>query len=60
MNAAVDIRDLDEWMYALNTAAEQLDADADAEALRLVRQAVDEMREKRAELELRRHNETGY
>jgi len=58
MTKPVDVRALDEWIYVLNTALAELDKDA--EAARLLRKTLDDMRERRAQMRLERHNETGY
>jgi hypothetical protein len=60
MEQAVDVRALDEWIYAIHTALGDLDPARDAEAIRLLRHTLDDMRERRAHLRLRRHNEVGY
>ena len=57
-DATLDVRLLDEWIYALNFVAESLEADSDAHALLL--KTLDAMREQRAQLRLERHNVTGY
>ncbi len=58
MEPPIDIRTLDEWMYALNAAAAELDECS--ESVRLMRRVLDDMRERRAQLRLWRHNEVGY
>ena len=59
MEKPVDIRTLDEWMYAINTAVGDLEPGGSPEALALLRRTLDDMRERRAQLRLRRHNELG-
>lgn len=60
MGKPVDVRTLDEWMYAINTAAADLESVGNSEALALIRATIDDMRERRAHLALQRHNELGY
>ena len=60
MDTAIDIRSLDEWMYAINTALGDLEPDGSKEAAALLRRTLDDMRERRARLMLLRHNEAGY
>ena len=54
----IDIRILDEWIYALNEAAAELDGGS--QSGQLLRSVVDQMRERRERLRLIRHNEQGY
>ena len=60
MEKAIDIRNLDEWMYALNSAVTVLEPESQTEAVELLRRTLDDMRECRAQLQLHRHNELGY
>ena len=60
MESTVDIRALDEWMYAINTALGDLEPIGSEEAISLLRNTLDDMREKRARMKLLRHNEEGY
>ncbi len=60
MEKAIDIRNLDEWMYALNSAVAVLEPETQTEAVDLLRRTLDDMRERRAQLQLRRQNEIGY
>ena len=60
METPIDIRTLDEWMYALNGAVAVLEPETQTEAVDLLRRTLDDMRERRAQLQLRRHNELGY
>ena len=60
METPIDIRTLDEWMYALNGAVAELEPETQTEAVDLLRRTLDDMRERRAQLQLRRHNELGY
>ncbi len=60
MEKAIDIRNLDEWMYALNSAVALLEPETQTEAVELIRRTLDHMRERRAQLHLHRHNELGY
>ena len=60
MEPAVDIRALDEWMYAIHTALEDLEPGVDAAATALLRRTLDQMRERRAQLHLARLNQAGY
>lgn len=60
MNKPVDVRALDEWIYALNTALGELDAEVNADAVTLLSRTLDDMRERRAQMRLERHNELGY
>ncbi len=60
MKNGIDVRRLDEWMYTISTAVSELDPGRDVEALVLLRRTLDGMREQRAQLELKRHNEIGY
>ncbi len=60
METPIDIRTLDEWMYALNGAVAVLEPETQTEAVDLLRRTLDDMRERRAQLQLHRHNELGY
>lgn len=60
MEQVVDVRALDEWMYTINTALEDLEPTASAEPLALLRRTLDDMRERRARLRVLRHNVAGY
>jgi hypothetical protein len=60
MDKPVDIRALDEWMYAINAALVELRPAGRAEAVTLLQRTLDDMRERRAQLLLRRRNEHGY
>ena len=60
METPIDIRTLDEWMYALNGAVAVLEPETQAEAVDLLRRTLDDMRERRAQLHLHRHNQLGY
>ncbi len=60
METPIDIRTLDEWMYALNGAVAELEPETQTEAVDLLRRTLDDMRERRAQLQLHRHNELGY
>jgi hypothetical protein len=60
MEKAVDIRALDEWMYAITTALVELEPAGRPAAVTLLRRTLDDMRERRAHLLLRRRNEHGY
>ncbi len=60
METPIDIRTLDEWMYALNGAVAELEPETQTEAVELLRRTLDDMRERRAQLQLHRHNELGY
>lgn len=60
MEKPIDIRTLDEWMYSIHTAMSEIEPEngsAQPEALKLLRNILDDMRERRAQLRLRRHNE---
>ena len=59
MEAPIDVRTLDEWMYAIQTVIRDTD-DAPADRTALLQKVLDDMRERRAQLRLRRHNESGY
>ncbi len=60
MEAPIDIRTLDEWMYVIQTVIrESADAPDDDGAI-LLQKVLDDMRERRAHLRQRRHNESGY
>jgi len=56
----VDIRALDEWLYQINEALCDLEPGGRPEAIELLRRTVDDMRERRAHLLLRRRNADGY
>ena len=60
MAQGVGIRALEEWMYAINTALEDLGSTASPDTIALLQRTLDEMREHRAQLQLVRHNEAGY
>jgi hypothetical protein len=60
MDKPVDIRALDEWMYAINTALVELKPTGSPEAVALLQRTLDDMRERRAQLLLWRQNERGY
>ena len=59
MDHGIDIRSLDEWMYAIQTVLTELGSD-DKESAELLQKTLDDMRDKRAHLKQVRHNETGY
>ncbi len=59
MDQGIDIRNLDEWMYAVQSAISEI-GDDQKDALELLQKTLDDMREKRARLKQLRHNETGY
>ncbi len=63
MEKPIDVRTLDEWMYAIQNVLNELDTSAEAperEHAALLMKVLDDMRERRAHLRLRRHNELGY
>ena len=63
MEKPIDVRTLDEWMYALQSILQDLEAERPVDASEhgaLMQQLLDDMRERRAHLRLRRHNELGY
>ena len=60
MNKVVDIRALDEWLYQINEALCDLEPGGRPAAIDLLRRVLDDMRERRAHLLLRRRNEKGY
>ena len=63
MERPIDVRTLDEWMYAIQNVLNDLKPDAetaDREHAVLLMKVLDDMRERRAQLRLRRHNELGY
>ena len=59
MDQGIDIRNLDEWMYAVQSVITEI-GDDQKDALELLQKTLDDMREKRARLKQLRHNETGY
>ena len=60
MRETIDERVLGEWMYAVNAAVTELDESGRAEMARLLQKTLDDMRDRRGRLLLRKHNETGY
>lgn len=60
MRETIDDRLLDEWMYTISLALESMGGDAKSETAAALQKTLDEMRERRTALSLRRHNETGY
>jgi hypothetical protein len=60
MKDAIDERVLEEWMYAVHTALTELDASGQAETAQILQKTLDDMRDRRGSLVLRKHNETGY
>ena len=60
MEQTSEIRALEEWMYAINTAIGDLRESGSPETLAMLQRTLDQMREHRAQLRLRRHNESGY
>ncbi len=60
MDQGIDIRALDEWMYAIQSALEELDPAANADPIALLQRTLDAMRERRAALRTIRHNQAGY
>ena len=60
MEAPIDIRTLDEWMYAIQTVIRETTETPDDERATLLQKVLDDMRERRAHLRQRRHNESGY
>ena len=60
MEKPVDIRVLDEWMYTINAALGYLEPGNRSEAVALLRRTLDDMRERRAHLLLRRQNQHGF
>ncbi len=57
MNKPIDIRTVDEWMYAVSTALRE---SKEKDTQELLQRVLDDMRERRSHLELLRHNEVGY
>ena len=60
MRETIDDRLLDEWMYTISLALESMGGDGKTETTAALQKTLDEMRERRTALSLRRHNETGY
>ena len=60
MGETIDVRVLDEWMYTLSLALEELEGDGAKESAVALQKTLDEMRERRTALGLRKHNRTGY
>ena len=60
MRETIDDRLLDEWMYTISLALESMGGDEKTETATALQKTLDEMRERRTALSLRRHNETGY
>ena len=60
MQELIDDRTLDEWMYSISLAMQTLEGDDAKESAAALQKTLDEMRERRTALSLRKHNETGY
>ena len=60
MREKIDDRVLEEWMYTVSLALEELSKANAADAVPALQKTLDEMRERRTALSLRKHNETGY
>ncbi len=60
MEKTVDVRRIEEWMYAITSSLGELEPKHDTQSLALLQRTLDDMRECRAQLQLRRHNEVGY
>ena len=60
MREVIDERVLDEWMYAINTAIGELSDVGREESASVMQKVLDDMRDRRSTLVLRKHNETGY
>ena len=60
MRETIDERVLEEWMYAVSTALEALHEAGQTEPASILQKTLDDMRDRRGALALRKHNETGY
>ena len=60
MRDTIDDRVLDEWMYSVSLALAVLEGDDAKDTAAALQQTLDEMRERRTAISLRKHNETGY
>ena len=60
MRDTIDDRVLDEWMYSVSLALAVLEGDDTKDTAAALQKTLDEMRERRTVISLRKHNETGY
>lgn len=60
MRDTIDDRVLDEWMYSVSLALDTLKGDEATDTATALQKTLDEMRERRTAIRLRKHNETGY
>ena len=60
MEAPIGIRTLDEWMYAIQTVIRESSVAAGEDRTALLQRVLDDMRERRAHMRQRRHNDSGY
>ena len=60
MRDTIDDRVLDEWMYSVSLALDTLKGDDAKDTAAALQKTLDEMRERRTAISLRKHNETGY
>lgn len=60
MRNTIDDRVLDEWMYSISLALEALEGDDAKDTASALQKTLDEMRERRTAINLRKHNQTGY
>jgi hypothetical protein len=60
MRDTIDDRVLDEWMYSVSLALDALEGDDTKDTAAALQKTLDEMRERRTAISLRKHNETGY
>jgi hypothetical protein len=56
----IDDRVLDEWMYSIDDAIRELNEVGKESTVAILQKTLDDMRDRRATLRLRKHNETGY
>ena len=60
MRDKIDDRVLDEWMYSVSLGLAVLEGDDTKDTAAALQKTLDEMREQRTAISLRKHNETGY
>lgn len=60
MREPIDEKVLDEWMYAINCSRGELTEAGRPEMASVLQKTLDDMRDRRSTLVLRKHNETGY
>ena len=60
MRDTIDDRVLDEWMYSVSLALAVLEGDDTKDTAAALKKTLDETRDRRTAISLRKHNETGY